>query len=454
MSNIFRAYDIRGKYPDELNESVAKNAGRSAALFLKSKVGPDAKLKIVLGHDARVSWKGLRSAVEEGIIEAGCDVINIGFCTSPLFYFSVNKFQADGGIMITASHNPPEYNGLKIVGRGAAPISAASGLKEIEALYNTLPNYLFKESEKGKVGEDSAKDDYVNFLLDRLNNAPTGDLRIVIDASNGMTPVVLNDLLPQVDCEQILINFEPDGRFPNHPPDTSKEENLVQLKAAVTAEKASFGVAFDGDGDRAAFVDENGATIKADYIAALIYDHFYKGKKVVYDARFSRSVKELFASNGVASKTGHSFMKTTLRAEGGEFGGELSGHFFYKEFYYADSAILTMLKVLEIAAKEGKPLSKLVAPFQKYFHSGEINIDMTGRNEGDKEKFVEMLKNDYADGKQSFIDGITVEYNDWWFNLRPSQTEPLMRLVIEADSQKLMDSKKSELLNKIKTASF
>ncbi|MBI2674516.1 MAG: phosphomannomutase/phosphoglucomutase [Candidatus Yanofskybacteria bacterium] len=467
MSNIFRAYDVRGVYPDELNEEIAGKIAAAAVKFLNAK-------KLVVGEDARISSPTIRDKVLRGIVAAGCDVHYIGRCTTPLFYFSVNNLDVDGGIMITASHNPPEYNGLKIVGKKSKPISGDSGLKEIEKLIEIKPikprgplAFTGKLSglrksiglAKSLIKEISLNKEYVDFLLSESKDIPDNgkDLKIVIDASNGMTPLVLNELLPRTKLNVSPLYFQIDGTFPNHLSDTSREENLKDLKDKVIAEKTDVGIAFDGDGDRMAVVDEKGNIVRADIVAGLIYKHFYDGDRVVYDSRFSRAVRDIFGASGIATRTGHSFGKTAMKQNDAAFGGELSGHFFFKEMLYADAAILAMLRLVEMLATENKPLSQLVAPLLIYANSGEINIPLPITNQYEytnlQIKILEMLKNKYRDGKQSFLDGITVEYWDpdapvgtgWWFNVRFSNTEPIVRVVVEADTQELMEEKVKEI---------
>jgi len=453
MSNIFRAYDVRGIYPDELNEEIARKIAGATAKFLSAHSASSGQVKkIVVGEDARVSSPALRKAVLDGATKAGCDIHYIGQCTTPLFYFSVNKLAADGGIMVTASHNPPRYNGLKITGEGSRPISGDTGLKEIEKLINLE----IKSDEKGSVQELSLKNEYIGFLLNEARNISDSvkNLKIVIDASNGMTPLVLNDFLPKTKLNVSPLYFEIDGTFPNHLSDTSREENLKDLIDKVVTEKADVGIAFDGDGDRMAVVDERGNIVRADMVAGLIYEHFYGGDKVVHDSRFSRAVRDLFGAKGIATRTGHSFGKTAMKQNDAVFGGELSGHFFFKEMLYADCAILAMLRLVEMLAKENKPLSQLVEPLLIYANSGEINIPLPITNQYEytnlQFKILEMLKNKYRDGEQSFLDGITVEYPSWWFNARFSNTESLVRIVVEANTEELMRIKKDELVSEIK----
>lgn len=435
ISKIFRAYDIRGIYPEELNEEAAFRIGQAAAVFLKAK-------KMVVGEDARISSPVISAKVKEGIASTGCNIISIGKATTPLFYFSVNGSDADGGIMVTASHNPPQYNGLKVAGREAEPISSNSGLLEIQKLAEAGVQV---NGNKGSIKETSFREDYINFLTGSSKEISerAKDLKIVIDASNGMAPLILGDVCKRAGLDAVFLNFEIDGTFPGHFPDISKEENLKDLKDKMVEVGADIGFAFDGDADRLTVLDEKGNKVSADFVVGLFYQAksgWFRKPKVAYDLRFSKSVRELFGRNGYPSRIGYAFVRKTMKDAGADFGGELAGHFDFKEMNYAESAVLAMLKVLAIVAREQKPLSKLVEPFQKYANSGEINIEVQNW-----EKVLENIKNGYKNGKVSELDGITVEYDDWWFNARPSNTEPILRLVVEADSRELMEEKIKDL---------
>jgi len=362
-----------------------------------------------------------------------------------------NKLKADGGIMATASHNPPQYGGLKIVGFGSSPIGAESGLKEIEKISQ---DNLEQAKELGKVQEANLSGDYANFVIEKSKaSSGLGKLRIVVDAGNGMTPLVLKPLFEKLAIKPDLLYFGIDCSFPNHSPDISRAEALVDLKKRVIDVRADLGIAFDGDGDRIMFVDEKGEIARAEYILALLFNassSFLGKPKTVYDLRISRSVKELIGLRGIKSRPGHSFMKQVMKANNANIGGELSGHFFFKEMKYVESSVLVMLKILKIISDSGKSLSELVKPFQKYCHSGEINIPIENRERG--VGIIENLIEKYKDGKIDELDGVTVEYQDWWFNIRLSNTEPVVRLVIEADTKDLMDQKVKELTEEIKTA--
>ena len=441
MSNIFRAYDVRGVYPDELNEGIAEKIAGATAKFLNAK-------KLVVGEDARVSSPALRKAVFDGATKAGCDVHYIGQCTTPLFYFSVNRLGADGGIMVTASHNPPQYNGLKIVGPGATPIASISGLFKIRDMVNEVTE---SSVNKGAVQTTSFLNEYIDFLA-RETKFKHKNTKFIVDASNGMAPVVLEPLFEKLDLKPIQINFDINGSFPGHSPDISKKENLEQLKNKILETGAEVGFAFDGDADRLTVLDEKGEKLPSEFVVGLLFKAqagLFKKPKVAHDLRFSKSVRELFGKNGFPSPTGYVFVRKKMKEVDADLGGELAGHFDFKEMNYAESAVLAMLKTLGIVSSSGKRLSELVAPFKKYFNSGEVNIPID-QNDDLKSEIMENLKNKHSDGKQNFLDGIMVEYPDWWFNVRFSNTEPIVRVVVEANTQELMERRVRETTSEIK----
>lgn len=444
--SIFKAYDIRGVYPEEINKEDAFKIGFATVKFLQAAGSLKKKLSIVVGEDARNSSPTLRGAVVDAVTKAGADVYYIGQCTTPLFYFSVNKLKADGGIMVTASHNPPRYGGMKIVGVESSPIGVESGLKEIE---KWSQENLESAKELGKIEEANLVSDYINFVIKKSGiNHDAAKLKIVVDAGNGMTPIVLKPLFDKLGFAYLPLYFEIDCNFPNHSPDISKPEALTVLKKNVIEQKADLGIAFDGDGDRIFFLDEKGDTIKAEYILALLFKHsgsFLRKPKAVYDIRISRAVKELLGPKGIRSRPGHSFIKQVMRINNVDLGGELSGHFFFSEMNYAESSMLAMLKIMRIISKAGKQISEIIGPFQKYWHSGEINIEIRDREL--IARVFRRLKEKYKDGKLDELDGVTAEYPDWWFNVRASNTESILRLVVEADTKALMEEKVEEVGN-------
>ena len=452
-SNIFKAYDIRGVYPDEITKEDAFRIGLATVRYLQKKNPGKKQLNIVVGEDCRFASPALRGAVVDAMTRAGAYIKYIGACTTPLFYFSVNKLKADGGIMITASHNPPQYGGLKIVGLEARPIGAESGLKEIEELSRDNTEL---EKQPDRIEEISLVNDYVDFVIANSGiGSKAKKLKLVIDAGNGMTPIVLTPLIAKLGLSYFPLYFKIDCNFPSHPPDISRDEALSDLKKKVIESHADLGIAFDGDGDRVVFIDNHGHRLSSDHILGLLFKDasgIFRKPKTVYDLRFSKSIVELLGKHGYRSRVGRVPISIMLRDIKGDIGGETSGHFFFKESNYVESSDLAMLKIIKIISNSGKTISELVQPFQKYYHSGEINMELD--NPEMKKSVVAQLKEKYKDGKVDELDGIMVDFwsAGWWFNLRPSNTEPLLRLVVEANTKELMDRKIYELTKAIKRA--
>jgi len=447
--NIFRDYDIRGIYPDEINASVAERIGNAVAVFY------DAK-KIIIGEDGRLSSPDLREGLIRGVRKAGTDAIFIGQAATPLFYFASKKLKANAGIMVTASHNPSQYNGLKIVGFGGIPVGLDSSLSDIKEVFDK--GDLKTAGEEGELLEYSGiVDDYTDFLIN-IADIKKGDigLKLIADAGNGMASVVLKPLLDRLGINYAPLFFNIDGNFPGRGPDPVKSGATDILRSKVLSEKANLGIAFDGDADRMTVVDENGDIVEPQYILGILWRNekkLFGFPKVVYDLRFSKSVRELFGRYGHRSMVGHNHIRRTALDAGAKLAGETSGHFYFRELDYAESVNLALLKLLKAASK--KPLSALAAGLKKYSYSGDIQIPVKELSE--TKTILDKLRDKYKDGTQDYLDGLTVEYWDqvptgrrWWFNIRPSNTEPLMRLVVEADTEELMEEKISELISEIK----
>ncbi len=433
MSNIFRAYDVRGIYPEEINIDVAKRVGNSVARFLQAKT-------IVVGEDGRTSSPELRQAVVEGITSTGASVIYIGQCTTPLFYFGVKDSGADGGIMITASHNPPKYNGLKITSRGGTPLGVEQGLLEVKDL---MSDYLESEKRGSVTDKPEMKEKYIDFLTQTSTIEPgMVSLKIVVDTGNGVGSIVMKPLLEKLQVSYTPLNFEIDGEFSGRSPDPATPGTMDKLKRAVVEMDADMGIAFDGDADRLAVIDEKGNWVPAQFVLALLWKE--EPTKVVYDSRFSKSVKEFLGKDGVRSRVGHTNIVDMMSRVDADLGGETSGHFFFKKMNYTESAALAALKLINLVQKSGIPLSELVKPLDRYFYSGEMAVEIKDMKNSDG--IISQLKEKYSDRKQDEFDGLTVEYDNWWFNVRPSNTEPLFRLVVEADVKELMEEKKKELI--------
>ena len=432
---IFKAYDIRGIYPDELNEDAAYRIGISFArsgLLTRGKV-------LVVGRDMRESSNSLFDAFASGANAGGLDVIDIGLCTTPMLYYAVNVLNAAGGAMITASHNPGQYNGFKLVREEAIPIGGDSGLDRIkqEAL---IASRIGNGAHNGTTRREDILEQYAAFFAQRFSvNLATP---IVIDTGNGMAGAILPRILQDQQITYQPLFFEPDGRFPHHEANPLKEENLHQLREAMKEAPGSIGVAFDGDADRVCFLDEAGQVVRGDLLVALLAPRFlseHPGGKILYDLRSSRIVPEEILKAGgqpIKTRVGHAFIKHIMRVEGALFGGELSYHFYFSEFFNCESGILAMLEVLDIVAKSGSSLSELIDPLRKYSHSGEVNFRVNS-----VEDALRTIESHFSGDHISRLDGLSVEHEDWWFNVRPSNTEPLLRLNLEADTCAIKEEK-------------
>ncbi len=440
---IFKAYDIRGTVPDQLNAELALRIGRATARFLGA--GP-----VVIGRDARAHSPELHAALVQGVRDEGMDVIDIGLVGTPILYHAVDRLGAAGGIMLTASHNPGEYNGMKICREHAIPVGEASGLRDIERITAEVEGEA-PAAARGGVEEVDAVGTYVTQALGIGTGRPK--LKVAIDCGNCMASVGLEPVLAQLDLEVEPLYFEPDGTFPNHEADPLKVENLADVAAAVKRVGADLGVAFDGDSDRAVFVDDRGEPIPSDFVTCLLARRQlvrHPGGIVLYDLRSSRvTAEEIEAAGGVAhmSRVGHSFVKAQMREEGAIFGGELSGHFYFRfnDTLIADDGIAAFVAMLDVLADAGQPLSELVAPLRRYSASGEIN-----RRVEDVPGLLEAIAKEHADAPEvSHLDGLLVRYPDWWFNLRPSNTEPVLRLNLEANDEASMVEKRDALLARI-----
>ncbi len=448
MDSIFKAYDIRGVYPDEIDAPKARRIGHAFARYLPSHSSllhnATHPLRIVIGHDMRGSSPVLASAFRDGACQAGAEVIDIGLCTTPMLYTALIDGQFDGGAMITASHLPACYNGIKLCRQQAIPLSGADGLPEVEALYAKTPPL--------PVGAAAARlaEAFLERYIERLRPFIPADARVkcVVDAGNGMggldTPQVF-ERMPQADL--ISMYFEPDGHFPHHVPNPAEEQNTRELQQRVISAKANLGVALDGDADRAGFIDEHGRRAPADLMIAVLAEHFLAlnpGATILYDLRASRAVPERIhelGGNPVQTRVGHSFIKQAMREHKAVFAGEMSGHYYFADAGYIDSGIHALLTAVALLHAKSAPLSELISPLARYARSGEINLGVE-----DAAAVIDSLKKSFADGEQSTLDGLSVHYPDWWFNLRPSHTEPVVRLVIEANDEATLELRKAQLL--------
>ncbi len=435
--SIFKAYDIRGIYGEDLDEALAEKIGRAFVEFTKAK-------KIVVGRDMRPHSVGLFAALAKGMTAQGADVIDIGLCSTPMSYYANGFLKADGSVMITASHNPGEWNGFKLCKAQAVPISGATGIKDIENIVNAQS--WSKVAQPGKVTTYDIAKAYAEFL--RKFAKMDRKLKVVVDYANAMgiyEIAGITDLFDIIPMYDVL-----DGTFPNHEANPLHLSTLDAIRARVKTEKADFGAAFDGDADRCGFIDNQGEIIPMDLFTALIAQDILSDgpATILYDLRSSRAVKECIEENGgkaIQSRVGHAFIKNQMRENDAVFAGELSGHYYFKENFTAESQALAMIKLANLICKKNKPLDQLVKPLRKYFASGEINSKVS-----DVAPILAEIKKRYQDGHMFELDGISVEYPSWWFNVRSSNTEPLLRLIVEADSEALMEAKRDELLKLIR----
>lgn len=437
---IFKAYDIRGVVPDELGPAEAYRIGRGCARFLGE--GP-----VAVGRDARPHSPDLAGELIRGIRDEGLGVVDLGLVSTPMLYYAVDHLGAGGGVMVTASHNPARYNGFKICREHAIPVGGETGLGTIEALAAERGKAQPVEP-RGELRSASVAEGYAEHVL-RLVGGSLPPLRAICDCGNGMASVGLRPLLARTPLRAECLYEEPDGTFPNHEADPLKPENLRDLVEAVRRHGADFGVAFDGDADRAVFVDDRAEPIPSDRITALLARRILRdhpGGRVLYDLRSSRVTREeVGAAGGVPEmcRVGHSFVKARMRETGAVFGGELSGHYYFRfsETLCADDGVAAFAALAALLGEEGRPLSELVAPLRRYAASGEIN-----RKVDDVEAVLARVEAHYADARISHLDGLLVEYPEWWFNLRPSNTEPVLRLNLEAPTVEEMERRRDEVL--------
>jgi phosphomannomutase len=436
--SIFKSYDIRGTYPDQLDEDAAYRIGRAYVEFIGAK-------SIAVGRDNRPSGNGLFKAFAKGATESGADVVDLGIVTTPMVYFAAGSLPVDGAVSLTASHNPPEYNGFKLNRRGAVPIGAGSGMEDIRDLAESGE---FKRSPRtGTVSEMEIATGYIDHVVSYAD-LDDAHLSVVVDTANAVGALelpVFKKLAAHV--ELATINEELDPSFPNHEANPLKTETLEQLSAAVKKKDAHIGIAYDGDADRVGFIDENGEPVRMDTITTLLSLDIlktYPKSTILYDLRSSKAVaEEIEAAGGTAIQTrvGHAHIKKHMRDVDAVFAGELSGHYYFKDNSYAESATLAAVLVLNMLARSGETLSALAKKVERYHHSGEINSTVK-----DVDGILGSLLERYGDGEITALDGLKVTYPTWWFNVRASNTEPLLRLNLEADTKELLDEKREELL--------
>lgn len=445
-SNIFRAYDIRGKYPSELNEEAAERIGFAAAtFFLKKQKRTNGA--IIICRDVRTSSNSLAKAITKGIWAAGADVLDAGIGTTPYFYFLMHAAKSSGGIMVTASHNPPEYNGFKLCDSTGRAVGMGFGLEKVRQIAFRISKKRLPQRIGAAAPLGDFRGQYVQFLT---NDASVEKMRIAVDAAGGATTHILPALfnqLPGVLYKPLF--FEPDGSFARHPPNPLLPDAQKYIIKELQSGIYRFGVIFDGDGDRALFFDERGVFVPSEYILGLFaMEELGKKKKIkiVFPVNTSRGVREWLQEHGGAiflSRIGHSFINLELTKKKARFAAEPSGHFHFQDFYYHDSAMLALVRLMDFLSKNRAPLSHLVKPFQRYISSGEVNFQISDPDAAFA-RILEKYKKE-AGVKISTLDGITIEFSDWWCNIRPSNTEPMVRMVAEARTEELLEEKRREL---------
>jgi phosphomannomutase len=440
---IFKSYDVRGVYPTELSDELAYAIGRAF-------VDEFSLRSVVVGRDMRPSGAALFAAFARGANDAGADVTDIGLVSTDALYFAVGKYAFDGGVMITASHNPAQYNGMKFTREKARALSYDEGLSAIQARVER--GAFLTPARRGTVIEKDILAAFSAHCLSFIDATAIKPFKIAIDAGNGMAGKIVPGVFAHLPCEVIPLFFELDGTFPNHPASPIEPENMVDLQRAVLENGCDLGAAFDGDADRMFIVDEKGALVGGDIVTALVGLNTlkrYPGSKILYNLICSRSVPEAILRAGgipVRSQVGHSLIKKVMRDQDIVFGGEHSGHFYFRDNWFADSGMIALMQCLEVFSESGKPVSATIAPIDHRVRSGEINShvkDIPGK--------LRELAEHFADAAIDHLDGVTIQYPDWWLNVRPSNTEPLLRLNVEGDTRALMERHRDEALALIRS---
>ncbi|MFW5703367.1 MAG: phosphomannomutase/phosphoglucomutase [Patescibacteria group bacterium] len=438
----FHDYDVRGIYPSEVNEEFFYHLGKSYALYFKK--GP-----VGVGHDTRASSPSLTKSFIQGMTDYGVDVVDLGNISTEMHNYSLGKHEFIANIMITASHNPPEYNGVKSALHGVIPLHSGFGLPEVKAYMNQdLP----KAETPGSVRKLDFFEEWIEYALSQVDERKMKPgMKIVVDAGNGMGGPAWKAIIEKLPIQIVPLYLDPDGTFPNHVADPSKDKNLEDLRAKVHEEQAELGIALDGDADRAVFIDETGKKVPGTIAVALFAEHFLMEEKgtILYDATIGKIVPETITRHGghaVRTRVGHSFIKTIMKEEDAIFAGEESGHFYFAKNNNAESSLLAGLLMVEIISEKGQPLSEIVSQYDVYARSGEKNFIVPDGNE-----MIAKLKESFAEQASSIdeIDGVTFTFDTWWFIVRLSKTEPLLRLFMEADSNDILDSRMSEVVQVI-----
>ena len=441
--SIFKSYDVRGIYPSELNEQAAYAVGRAFVKLIAAKnpSKPLRAISVVVGHDARLSSPTLFKALTQGLLAEGAKVTTIGQTPTEGVYFAVASYEFDAGIMITASHNPKDYNGFKMITRNGKDLNIIRGLDLLSIIEETD-----FESKDIEIPQKDILQDYKNYIFNLFDFSTIKKFKVVVDASNGVASHMFSNVALPV--EIVPLNFEPDGNFPNHAPNPLEPGASDQIKEVIKKYGADFGFMFDADADRIFLVDEQGSMVPADLVLIILAKYCLEkspGAGIAYNAVCSKSVAEFVTQYGgvpIRTQVGAVNVRDGLLKNNGVVGGEISAHYCFRDYFYMDSGLIALLAILQIFSQDGRKVSEIVKDLMVYFKSAELNFKIE-----DKEKVLNRVKEKYADGKQDYLDGVTVEYKDWWFNVRPSNTEPLLRIsLLEARTKELLEEKKEELI--------
>jgi phosphomannomutase len=451
---VFKAYDVRGTYPDQMDEELAYRIGRAFPRVLADLEGtPPERQRIAVGHDMRHSAPGMAAEYARGIADSGADVLDVGMVGTEMVYWAVGARKLDGGLMCTASHNPKAYTGAKLVKSGALALSGDSGIGELRDLVSEGDPGPPADSP-GTIESEDIGDAFRADALGYIDASAIRPMTVMLDGGNGMAGPMVGPILDDFPLDQERAYWEPDGEFPDHEPNPLLEENRRFIVDKVKETGADLGIAWDGDADRCFFIDDTGQFVDGDFLTALLAESILRkeaGAAILYDVRASRAVPDVVEQAGGrahVNRVGHAFFKTRMREEGAAFGGEVSGHYYFRDFYCADSGTIPALLILELLSLEGKKLSELLEQFRsRYFISGEINSEVE-----DQDGKMTEIEERFADGRVSKLDGISIDYDDWHFNVRPSNTEPLLRLNLESlVSREHMEAKRDEVLGLIRS---
>jgi phosphomannomutase len=450
--DIFKAYDVRGTYPDRIDDDVAYRVARGFARVLRDLRGGDElrQLRVAVGHDMRLHSPALADAFTRGLVDEGADVLEIGMVGTEMVYYAVGSRELDGGVSVTASHNPKQWAGFKLVREGALPLSGDKGIPDVQRVVATED--FSQPSGQGPVETADLYEPFQQHVLGFIDPDVIRPMELVLDGGNGMAGPMIGPIIDSFPTTETRLYFEPNGEFPGHEPNPLLPENRKLIIDTVLERDAELGIAWDGDADRCFFIDDQGEFVPGDFLTALLAEAILAkepGATILYDVRASRAVPETVERLGgkaVVNRVGHAFFKARMRELGAAFGGEVSGHYYFRDFWNADSGVIPALLVLELLSVRERTMSELLQPFrQKYFISGEINSTVE-----DQDAKMHELAERYSDGKVSWLDGVSVDYDTWHFNVRPSNTEPLLRLNLEGSTKEEMEVRTKEVLGVIR----